>query len=55
MQVYDMIAYCFKCKKKQQIEHPKETILQNGKSATSGVCGKCASKLFSIGSISSKS
>jgi len=45
-------AYCVKCKKKQDMQNPKE-ITMKGKggtkrSAMTGICPKCGTKMFRI-------
>lgn len=42
-------AYCFKCKGKVEIKNPKKFTMKNGRSATSGTCPKCGTKVFRIG------
>jgi len=42
-------AYCFKCRKKVEIQSPVSVKLKNGKPATKGKCGKCGTKVFRIG------
>lgn len=42
-------AYCFKCRKKVDIQSPANVTLKNGKSATKGKCGKCGTTVFRIG------
>jgi len=44
-----MKAYCFKCKKMQEIKNPEQVILKNGKPAVKGVCPICNTKLFRMG------
>ncbi len=42
-------AYCVKCKKKVDIQNPKNVKLKNKRPAISGVCPKCGTKVFRIG------
>ncbi|MCL0042829.1 DUF5679 domain-containing protein [Dehalococcoidia bacterium] len=42
-------AYCFKCRVKRDILNAKEVTLKNGKTATTGTCPHCGTKLFRIG------
>lgn len=45
----DMQAYCVKCKEKREMKDAKEVTMKNGKSAMSGQCPKCGTKMFRIG------
>jgi len=42
-------AYCFKCRKKVDIQDAAQITLKNGKPATKGKCGKCGTTVFRIG------
>jgi NAD-dependent SIR2 family protein deacetylase len=42
-------AYCVKCKKKVEIQTPKQIIMKNKRPATKGVCPKCRTTVFRIG------
>ncbi len=42
-------AYCVKCRKKVDIQDPKETKLKNGRPAVKGTCGECGINVFRIG------
>ncbi|MCV0392948.1 MAG: DUF5679 domain-containing protein [Nitrosopumilus sp.] len=42
-------AYCVKCKTKRKINTPRETIMKNGRAATTGFCSECGCKVFRIG------
>ncbi|MBU0476602.1 hypothetical protein KKB68_01160 [Patescibacteria group bacterium] len=47
-----MEAYCVKCKKKQEIQNPKEVAMK-GKGTTkrramTGTCPECGTKMFRI-------
>jgi hypothetical protein len=44
-----MQAYCFKCRKKVEIQNATQVKLKNGKPATKGKCGKCGTAVFRIG------
>jgi len=44
-----MKAYCFKCKKLQEINKPEQVTLKNGRPAVKGVCSVCGTKLFRMG------
>lgn len=39
---------CMKCKRKVEIENPKEIIMKNRMKAIKGVCHKCGTKVFKI-------
>lgn len=41
-----MKAYCFKCKKQQEIKNPEQVVLKNGRHAVKGICPVCGSKLY---------
>ena len=41
-------AYCVKCKSKVVIKDPEEVKMQNGRSAISGKCPRCGTKVFRI-------
>jgi NAD-dependent SIR2 family protein deacetylase len=42
-------AYCVKCRKQVEIKNPKQVVFKNKRSATSGTCPKCGTKVFRIG------
>ena len=42
-------AYCVKCKKKVEIQNPKNVALKNKRPAVQGSCPKCGTKVFRIG------
>lgn len=42
-------AYCVKCRKKREINNPKEVTLKNKRPATRGTCSVCGTKVFKIG------
>ncbi len=42
-------AYCVKCKKKVEIQNPKQVIMKNKRPATKGTCPKCRTTVFRIG------
>ncbi|MDM8000013.1 MAG: DUF5679 domain-containing protein [Dehalococcoidia bacterium] len=42
-------AYCVKCKKKVEIQNPRQVTLKNKRPAVQGVCPKCKTKVFRIG------
>jgi hypothetical protein len=44
-----MQAYCFKCRKKVDIQNATQVTLKNGKPATKGKCAKCGTTVFRIG------
>ena len=44
-----MKAYCFKCKKQQEIKNPKECTLKNGRKATKGTCSVCGCNTSRMG------
>jgi hypothetical protein len=44
-----MKAYCFKCKKQQEMKNPQEVTLKNGRKATKGICTVCGGKVSRMG------
>lgn len=44
-----MRAYCFRCKKQQEMRNPKEITLKNGRMATRGICSVCGGKISRMG------
>ena len=42
-------AYCVKCKAKRQMKNEKPVTMKNGRTAISGVCSTCGTKMFKIG------
>lgn len=44
-----MEAYCVKCKAKREMKDPKQVTMKNGKSAATGLCSVCGTKMFRIG------
>ena len=44
-----MTAYCMKCRAKKEIKDPKKITMKNGKPATEGICPKCGTGMFRIG------
>jgi len=44
-----MQAYCVKCRTKREMVEPVQVIMKNGKSATTGICPVCKTKMFRIG------
>jgi hypothetical protein len=42
-------AYCVKCKAKREMKNEKPVTMKNGRSAISGVCSTCGTKMFKIG------
>lgn len=49
-----MEAYCVKCKEKVEIKNPQEVIMKNKRTALSGNCPKCGTKVFRIKSSKDK-
>ena len=43
-----MKAYCVKCRKKVEIENPKQVTLKNKRKAFKGTCPNCGTKVFRI-------
>ena len=43
-----MVAYCFKCKTKRDVENPQTFVMKNGHTATRGLCPTCGAKLYSL-------
>ena len=48
-EVFQMEAYCVKCRAKQEMKYPTKITMKNGKPATQGICPKCGTKMFRIG------
>ncbi len=48
--VIRMQAYCVKCRKKIDIQNPEQVTMKNGKPATKGICPKCGTGVYRIGS-----
>jgi hypothetical protein len=44
-----MEGYCVKCKAARVIKNPRPIVMKNKKTATSGTCPKCGTKMFRIG------
>jgi hypothetical protein len=42
-------AYCVKCKAKREMKNEKPVTMKNGRSAISGICSTCGTKMFKIG------
>jgi hypothetical protein len=42
-------AYCVKCKTKRDMKNEKPVTMKNGRSAISGICSVCGTKMFKIG------
>jgi hypothetical protein len=42
-------AYCVKCKTKREMKNEKPVTMKNGRSAISGTCSICGTKMFKIG------
>jgi Domain of unknown function (DUF5679) len=42
-------AYCVKCKAKREMNNEKPVTMKNGRTAISGVCSTCGTKMFKIG------
>jgi hypothetical protein len=47
--VYMAQAYCVKCRKKREIQNPRQVTLKNKRPAISGICPVCKTKVFRIG------
>jgi hypothetical protein len=45
----EMKAYCFKCKKQQEMKSPEEVTLKNGRKAVKGTCAVCGGKTMRMG------
>lgn len=43
-----MIAYCVKCKTKNEMIDPAEVVMKNGRKAMKGKCPKCNTGMFKI-------
>jgi hypothetical protein len=44
-------AYCVKCKTKREMNNEKPVTMKNGRTAISGVCSTCGTKMFKIGGV----
>ncbi len=44
-------AYCVKCRKKVEMNDPKEVKLKNGRPAAKGTCPDCGTKVLRIGKL----
>jgi transcription initiation factor TFIID subunit TAF12 len=44
-------AYCVKCKKKVEVQNPKQVVMKNKRPATKGTCPKCKTTVFRIGKV----
>ena len=42
----NIVAYCVKCKKKQEMQDPRPVFTANGSPATQGVCPICGTRMF---------
>ncbi|BBL45187.1 hypothetical protein MJ1_0006 [Nanobdella aerobiophila] len=42
------MAYCVKCKKKVEVNNPKEVKLENGRPAIKGTCPVCGTTVFTF-------
>ena len=42
-------AYCVKCKTKREMKNEKPVTMKNGRTAISGMCSTCGTKMFKIG------
>jgi len=42
-------AYCVKCRKKVEMQDPKEITMKNGRKAMKGTCPVCGTGVFKIG------
>ena len=42
-------AYCVKCKTKREMKNEKPVTMKNGRTALSGTCSVCGTKMFKIG------
>ena len=49
MKVMATQAYCVKCKAKRDMKNEKQVTMKNGRSAISGTCSVCDTKMFKIG------
>ena len=38
--------YCFKCKKKQEVDNAEEVTMKNGKKGLKAVCPVCGTRMF---------
>lgn len=41
-----MEGYCTKCKTKREMKNPKQVTLKNGRTAMTGTCAVCGTKMF---------
>jgi RNase P subunit RPR2 len=42
------VGYCVKCRTKREMKNPKNVTIKGGKSAISGTCQVCGTKMFRI-------
>lgn len=42
-------AYCMKCRKKQSVKDPVQSLTKNGKPLVKGTCPSCGSTICRIG------
>ncbi len=42
-------GYCVKCKANREMKGEKQITMKNGRSATTGTCSVCGTKMFKIG------
>ncbi|MFC1516960.1 DUF5679 domain-containing protein [Candidatus Margulisiibacteriota bacterium] len=42
------VAYCVKCKAKQEMSDPKEVTMKNGRPAMQGKCPACGTGMYKI-------
>ena len=42
-------GYCMKCKSKRVMKNSENVVMKNGRPAMKGVCEKCSTKMFKIG------
>jgi len=44
-----IVAYCMKCRAKQEVENPQPVFTKAGRPATAGTCSVCQTKMFRMG------
>jgi len=42
------VAYCMKCKKKQEMKETQEVVMKNGRKALKGKCTVCGTGMYKI-------
>lgn len=48
-EISKVVAYCVKCKAKQEMQSPTPVFTVKGQAATRGICGECGTRMFRMG------